>query len=212
MSLQIVIPPPVKGLSKERMERVNKAFRSFYNDVVSSLKTICSLVEVDAKGKVSIKGEIKQGSKDEKGCCCIAKLVNSKHANRIRIRIKIKQSVTEPDSVNDGFLQPVGEGMHGPPAPSSGTAATVHVNLLERRVEMRKGKKVDVERFIILAHELCGHAVLLNEGTHREFGPPLVKGEPPNHEIDAVRIENDIRGEHGLPPRPAYGHNRTQKK
>ncbi|MGH7792516.1 MAG: eCIS core domain-containing protein, partial [Thermodesulfobacteriota bacterium] len=50
--------------------------------------------------------------------------------------------------------------------------------------------------FLVLGHELCGHARLEQRGTHPE-GPPPEHGGRPEHE-EIVKIENKIAAEHGV--------------
>lgn|ERR1043166_810604 len=54
--------------------------------------------------------------------------------------------------------------------------------------------------WIILAHELCGHALPGMRGDHPEFRPGR-PGFNPNWHQQAMDAENEVRREHGLPPR-----------
>lgn len=51
--------------------------------------------------------------------------------------------------------------------------------------------------WLVLGHELCGHARLVEEGTH-PAGPPPTHGGRPSHDV-TVQIENAIAAEHGIP-------------
>lgn len=51
--------------------------------------------------------------------------------------------------------------------------------------------------WLVLGHELCGHAKLLARGTH-PTGPAPRHGGRPSHDV-TVKIENKIAKEHGIP-------------
>jgi outer membrane protein OmpA-like peptidoglycan-associated protein len=51
--------------------------------------------------------------------------------------------------------------------------------------------------WLVLGHELCGHAKLIERGTH-PTGPPPTHGGRPSHDV-TVGIENTIATEHGIP-------------
>jgi outer membrane protein OmpA-like peptidoglycan-associated protein len=51
--------------------------------------------------------------------------------------------------------------------------------------------------WLVLGHELCGHARLFERGTH-PTGPPPTHGGRPSHDV-TVQIENKIAAEHGVP-------------
>lgn len=57
---------------------------------------------------------------------------------------------------------------------------------------------VDDPDWVILAHELCGHAVPGAKGTHPEWRPGR-KGYDPNWHDSAFNAEDEIREENGLP-------------
>jgi hypothetical protein len=65
----------------------------------------------------------------------------------------------------------------------------------------KDGNWIDDPDWIILAHELCGHAVPGAKGTHPEWRPSK-PGYKPNWHDDAIKKENEIRGIRGLPDRP----------
>jgi hypothetical protein len=73
------------------------------------------------------------------------------------------------------------------------------------------GKWVDIPFYLILSHEICGHALPLMQGTHVRPGPTPKGGTPP-HEQHAVDVERDIAAEGGQPRRPDdYGGAARQK-
>ncbi|HEX2049184.1 MAG TPA: DUF4157 domain-containing protein [Actinomycetota bacterium] len=51
--------------------------------------------------------------------------------------------------------------------------------------------------WLVLGHELCGHALLMVRGTH-PTGPAPTHGGRPSHD-ETVKIENKIAAEHGVP-------------
>lgn len=53
------------------------------------------------------------------------------------------------------------------------------------------------ENWLVLGHELCGHARLFARGTHPP-GPPPTHGGRPSHDA-TVQIENKLATEHGVP-------------
>ncbi|MGO4700718.1 eCIS core domain-containing protein [Dyella sp. 2RAB6] len=65
------------------------------------------------------------------------------------------------------------------------------------------GRWVDIPFHLIFAHEVCGHALPLMQGTHVTRGPTPAGGTPPD-EQHAVDVERDIAAEHSpaLPRRP----------
>jgi len=59
------------------------------------------------------------------------------------------------------------------------------------------------QNWLVLAHEMCGHAALFAAGTH-PVGPPPSHGGRPSHD-PTVRIENQIAAEHGISPADQRG-------
>jgi outer membrane protein OmpA-like peptidoglycan-associated protein len=57
--------------------------------------------------------------------------------------------------------------------------------------------------WLVLGHEMCGHARLFAHGTH-PTGPPDTAGGRPSHNM-TVGIENKIAAEHGIPPAELRG-------
>ena len=51
--------------------------------------------------------------------------------------------------------------------------------------------------WLVLGHELCGHARLFAQGTHPS-GPPATHGGRPSHD-KTVQIQNTLAAEHGIP-------------
>jgi outer membrane protein OmpA-like peptidoglycan-associated protein len=57
--------------------------------------------------------------------------------------------------------------------------------------------------WLVLGHELCGHAQLFAKGTH-PTGPAPTHGGRPSHDV-TVGIENKIAAEHGIPAKDLRG-------
>jgi outer membrane protein OmpA-like peptidoglycan-associated protein len=57
--------------------------------------------------------------------------------------------------------------------------------------------RVTTANWLVLGHEMCGHARLMAKGTH-PTGPPATAGGRPSHDV-TVGIENKIAKEHGIP-------------
>jgi outer membrane protein OmpA-like peptidoglycan-associated protein len=57
--------------------------------------------------------------------------------------------------------------------------------------------RMQQQNWLVLGHELCGHARLFAKGTH-PVGPPPTHGGRPSHDV-TVQIENKIASEHGIP-------------
>jgi outer membrane protein OmpA-like peptidoglycan-associated protein len=57
--------------------------------------------------------------------------------------------------------------------------------------------RMQQQNWLVLGHELCGHARLFARGTH-PLGPPPTHGGRPSHDV-TVQIENKIASEHGIP-------------
>jgi hypothetical protein len=69
-----------------------------------------------------------------------------------------------------------------------------------RQRQRDTGAWMDVQDWVILAHELCGHALPAGEGNHPEARPGK-PGYSPRWHSRSEQAEDDIRSEHGLPPR-----------
>jgi hypothetical protein len=60
------------------------------------------------------------------------------------------------------------------------------------------GQRTFADQTRVLAHELCGHAALMEAGTHRDDSEVDVDGGRPGHD-PTIKIENDIAAEIGGP-------------
>lgn len=58
-------------------------------------------------------------------------------------------------------------------------------------------QRAPTPNWLVLGHELCGHARLMVQGTH-PTGPPPTAGGRPSHDA-TVQIQNTIATEHGIP-------------
>lgn len=93
---------------------------------------------------------------------------------------------------------------------TNGKGSDVTVNI-ENKARWRLDKKdkdndwIDDPDWIILAHELCGHAVPDAKGSHPEWRPSK-PGYKPNWHDDAIKKENEVRGDRGLAERPLDAH------
>lgn len=168
--------------------------REFRMGVMKLLSEICALIEIDKDGNVSVLQGPAAGDQ-RVGCCCMEKVILNGFPNRIVQDHFL--NFTAPLSANDGYL-PQLPPEQGPAKPSSGSPATIHNN--PRMVPRDKvgDKMIPRPKFLILAHEICGHMLYFNNGAHR---PPIEGSDPLNQEIDALQSENSIRYEHGIPSR-----------
>lgn len=204
------------GLKLQVVTQEGKIGRRQRKEIESMLRTICKETEVDRAGNVRVPDAL--GAKYSNGCCCLKKLADSKNNWSIEGRIMNAESGGKPTTWdnNTGNSSPVylPEGQVGPPAPGSGTGGGVIVPLPGGNIDQGfidpQGKPHIAPLWRVLAHELCGHAVFMDNGTE-DIGPQAQTGiavDPesgrPEHD-QAIRAENSIAGEHpGEPLRGEY--------
>jgi outer membrane protein OmpA-like peptidoglycan-associated protein len=58
-------------------------------------------------------------------------------------------------------------------------------------------RRVSIPNWLVLGHEMCGHALLIEKGTH-PTGPAPAHGGRESHD-PTVKIQNKIAAEHGIP-------------
>jgi hypothetical protein len=127
------------------------------------------------------------------GCTCICDLVAS--SNMWRIQVDDKRW---PHTDFDDDAKALGTGAGGsggvvtapsPNSPKFWGAATA------------SGKALNVDPWLVLGHELCGHAWLGNSGSH---GSDSAKARGEGGHQDTVARENALRAEHGIELRGTY--------
>jgi hypothetical protein len=105
--------------------------------------------------------------------------------------------------------------------PGKGTGGKVQAPVKGGKVIWRsldpKNNWVDAPNWWVTAHELCGHAMHMNDGTHwRPFpGHTGEKGDRPDHD-QAIDEENSVAAEHGETKRgkwddPGHGESGARK-
>jgi hypothetical protein len=126
------------------------------------------------------------------GCRCICSLVES--AKTITVTV-----VDDLSSSGGGRTIPASWDDY-----SNGTGSDATVNIENRnRYRQRRpdsGDWIDVPDWIILAHELCGHALPTAKGDHREARPGK-PGYKPDWHRQSEQAEDAIRQARGLPLR-----------
>jgi hypothetical protein len=123
------------------------------------------------------------------GCRCLCDVVNNAHTTTIGFR-------PGGPSTSPGSVAGAGAGQGGVQ-----TDATVNADPRFQGQYLIGGKWVDVPFYLLLAHEVCGHALPKMQGTHVPRGPTPAGGTPPQ-EQHAVDVERDIAAEGGQPRRP----------
>ena len=128
------------------------------------------------------------------GCGCLCDVIN--HALTTTIAFRAGGPGTTP----------VGATGTGPGSP------TVRADPRFQGQYRISGRWVDIPFHLILAHEICGHALDLMRGTQVARGPGPRGGTPP-HERRSVDVERDIAAEHNPPlPRRPEDYSRAARK
>jgi hypothetical protein len=127
------------------------------------------------------------------GCGCLCDLVSSKHAWKIRVDDAAWPHTDFDDDDAANGKKPGGTGgAVTAPSPNSpkiwGAAAA-------------SGKEKDIDPWLVLGHELCGHAWLGNSGSH---GPDETSPRGEGGHQATVARENALRAEHGIDLRGTF--------
>ncbi len=132
-------------------------------------------------------------SKTPAGCGCICDLVNSAHLWTIRVDDgSWPHTVFDDDAAANGKKPGGTGGMVFAPSPNSPKlwgAATA------------SGKELNIDPWLVLGHELCGHGWLGNFGKH---GPDEVAPRGEGGHQETVARENLLRQEHGIELRGTF--------
>ena len=121
------------------------------------------------------------------GCTCICDLVASKNPWKIRVN-----DADWPHTLPDDNDKAIGK----KPGGSSGyvTAPSPNSPKIWGAAE-KSGKRGRIDPWLVLGHELCGHAWLANSG---KGGPDQAKSRGEGGHQETVARENLLRQEHGL--------------
>lgn len=122
------------------------------------------------------------------GCRCLCDTVND--TRTATIAFKASTLGTSPGSTPG-------------PGPGQGGVKTDSTVSVDPRIQIQNlvgGKWVDVPFYLVLSHELCGHALPKLKGTHVARGATPPGGTPPQ-EQHAVDVERAMAAEHN-PPLP----------
>ena len=127
------------------------------------------------------------------GCGCICDLVASAHLWKIRVDDgSWPHTVFDDDAAAKGLKAGGTGGTVTTPSPNSPKlwgAGTV------------SGKELDIDPWLVLGHELCGHGWLGNFGKH---GPDEAKLRGEGGHQETVARENALRKEHGIELRATF--------
>jgi hypothetical protein len=134
-----------------------------------------------------------EASKTPAGCGCICDLVNSTHLWKIIVDDgSWPHTVFDDDDAANG-IKPGGTGgivtTPSPNSPKLWGAGTV------------SGKALDIDPWLVLGHELCGHGWLGNFGKH---GPDEASPRGEGGHQETVARENELRREHGIELRATF--------
>jgi len=188
--------PSGKGIVQTNGQAVLDYFKEICGDANASItggavtidQTLCSGSGKDKDGKPVSNIQL---SKTPAGCGCICEMANSPNSFKIQI-----DDSRDPATSSDDLKK----------AQSTGSGATVTVvspNRKDVKTLSKSGNLEDTPPFLVLAHELCGHASFMNKGKFRDdfFGNAVTgRGE----HTATTNIENKIRGEHNIEARGTH--------
>jgi hypothetical protein len=136
-------------------------------------------------------------SKTPTGCTCLCDVANSEYEWEIRVddtiaSPKTTAAVEKYQDEDRTSLQPktlitLKGGLIEVPSPNNPKAWGAATE---------RGKLLDVEPWLLLGHELCGHARMMEQGRTS----PEESSGPREHEV-TIEQENLLRTEHGIPER-----------
>lgn len=134
-----------------------------------------------------------QASKTPAGCGCICDLVDSKNLWTIQV-----DDASWPHTVFDD--EDAAKGIK--PGGSGGTVTTPSPNSPKLwGAATARGKELDIDPWLVLGHELCGHGWLGNSGGH---GPDEASPRGEGGHQETVKRENELRKEHGIELRGTF--------
>ena len=173
------------------------------DSVLDMLKKICpeANLQVADDGTVSTKDAdfcTKQRETPLPNACkCVCAAIGTGKT----ISIEVKDDVSAGKGGRTGVAKP-NDAFNG-----TGSDVTIEIENKNRWRLDKKDKDdwIDDPDWIILAHELCGHAVPDSKGTHPECRPGK-PGYKPDWHNDSVKKENEVRSDRGLPERPMDAH------
>lgn len=188
--------------------------------VAQMVKTICGTARLNDDGSVSfLNGSQTAGAVGgvvygldagtANGCCCLKQLVASNNTWLVDLSRQEGNPGTIPPKKGVGLNIPVPPGYFGPPAPGIPTGGQIFAPIPGGKYQFGsydpKGNGVIAPEWRILGHELCGHAMHLDLGTHdpTPLGHKGTKWDRPEHD-QAIQEENKLAGEHGLPVRGTW--------
>jgi hypothetical protein len=170
------------------------------DSVLDMLKKVCPEANLQAAADGTISTKAKDFCTQNReiplsnSCKCICAAVGSTKTITIVIKDDLsawaggRTDVDNPDDAVNG----------------KGSEVTVNIENKSRwRLDKkyRDGNWIEDPDWIILVHELCGHAIPDTKGNHPEWRPTK-PGYRPNWHDDAISKENDVRGDRGIPDRP----------
>lgn len=189
------IPKPGgKGVDKTNAEVVEAYVTKLCSDSAVKVDTSGGGVTVDTafctpKGKNSSSPAEKSTTKT--GCTCLCDLSRSKHPWRITV-----DDAEWPNTDYDDYPKAYGD----TPGGTGGIVTVSSPNSPKTWGAAEKsGKLGHIPGWLVLGHELCGHAWLANQGMQPKT-PDRGKG---GHQKTVAR-ENLIRAEHGLDARGGF--------
>jgi len=127
------------------------------------------------------------------GCGCICDLVASKNTWNILV-----DDDSWPHTVANDHDASVGK----KPGGTGGTVTTPSPNSEKLwGAATASGKELDIDPWLVLGHEMCGHAWMMNTGSHAA-DEAAKRGEGGHQET--VKRENELRAEHGIDLRGTF--------
>jgi hypothetical protein len=134
-----------------------------------------------------------QASTTPAGCGCICDLVTSAHLWKIRV-----DDGSWPHTVFDDDAAALGK----KPGGTGGTVTAPSPNSPKLwGAGAASGKELDIDPWLVLGHELCGHGWLGNFGKH---GPDEASPRGEGGHQETVARENELRREHGIELRATF--------
>ena len=154
--------------------------------VAQKVKTICGTAHLNDDGTISLFDAsqaagaiggfvVGMESATRNGCCCLKQLINSDNTWLVNLSRQEPNPHTQAPEDGEGLNHPLPPGHFGPPAPGAPTGGNVYAPIPGGKYVFGSydpnGEKRIAPEWRVLGHELCGHAMHLDRGTHDPVRP-----------------------------------------
>jgi hypothetical protein len=188
---QLKVSDPSKDIPKNK---TNKLKQTNAATVRVYLDRLCPAgkVAVDPKSGVVTLGATTQGSTTPTGCSCLVHMINSANKWKIEVtdsgwphtKFDSHKHAADPNKGTGGKVT----------APSPNTTIVYGAGTVS-------GGELDTDPWLVLGHELCGHAWMGDQGLH---GPDELQARGEGGHQETVKRENLIRAEQGIELRGGF--------